>query len=172
MAGPACSVRRGMASRAIALSRRWTTRIALGGLARHRGGVRFADLTRLSSWIGPAADWSDLPFIMLTQRGGGPEKNPNAARASEMLGNVTFLERPFHPTTFVSVARSARRAGSGNMRSEPIEEPHESEERLRTALLAGRLGSGCSSRQPDSDRLGDLQGAVRPGTDDASPMRT
>ena len=26
-----------------------------------------------------------------------------------MLGNVTFLERPFHPTTFVSLAQSALR---------------------------------------------------------------
>src|SRR3546814_9056352 len=51
--------------------------------------------------------WSDLPFIVLTQGGGGPERNPGASRLSEALGSVTFLERPFHSSTFVSVARTA-----------------------------------------------------------------
>src|SRR5262249_32403110 len=31
-------------------------------------------------------------------------------RFQDLLGNVTFLERPFHPTTLISVARSALRA--------------------------------------------------------------
>ena len=49
------------------------------------------------------------PFVLLTQRGGGLERNPEASRFLEVLGNVTFLERPFHPTTFVSLAQSALR---------------------------------------------------------------
>jgi signal transduction histidine kinase len=65
------------------------------------------DLRALSGWLVNQPTWSDLPFIILTQRGGGPERNPSAARLSEVLGNVTFLERPFHATTFISVARSA-----------------------------------------------------------------
>ena len=47
--------------------------------------------------------------MVLTQRGGGPEKNPLAARLADSLGNVTFLERPFHPTTLASVVRTAIR---------------------------------------------------------------
>ncbi len=47
--------------------------------------------------------------MLLTQRGGGLERNPEAGRFLEVLGNVTFLERPFHPTTFVSLAQSALR---------------------------------------------------------------
>jgi len=47
--------------------------------------------------------------VLLTQRGGGLERNPEASRFLDVLGNVTFLERPFHPTTFVSLARSALR---------------------------------------------------------------
>ena len=68
------------------------------------------DLRSLSAWINAQAEWSDMPFILLTQRGGSIERNPDAARFLDALGNVTFLERPFHPTTLVSLARSALRA--------------------------------------------------------------
>ena len=67
------------------------------------------DLRQLSDWLDQQPDWSDFPFILLTQRGGGLERNPSAGRYLEVLGNVTFLERPFHPTTFVSLAQSALR---------------------------------------------------------------
>jgi len=67
------------------------------------------DLHALSAWIDGQAEWSDLPFILLTRRGGGLERNPAAGRYLDMLGNVTFLERPFHPTTLISLAQSARR---------------------------------------------------------------
>jgi signal transduction histidine kinase len=68
-----------------------------------------ADLHDLSHWIAGQREWSDFPFILVTQRGGGLERNPAAGRFLEMLGNVTFLERPFHPTTLISLAQSARR---------------------------------------------------------------
>lgn len=45
----------------------------------------------------------------MTQKGGGIERNPAAKRFLDVLGNVTFLERPFHPTTLVSLAQSALR---------------------------------------------------------------
>ena len=63
-------------------------------------------------------------------------------RLAELLGNVTFLERPFHSTTFVSVVRTALkgRQRQYELRAR-IEALHESEEQLRTALLVGRLGS-------------------------------
>ncbi|HWI85328.1 MAG TPA: response regulator [Sphingomonas sp.] len=72
--------------------------------------LRTADLNPLAGWLAAQPDWSDFPFILLTLRGGGLERNPMAARYLETLGNVTFLERPFHPTTLVSLAQSARRA--------------------------------------------------------------
>ncbi len=71
--------------------------------------IATADLRGLAAWIESQEEWSDLPFILLTTRGGGLERNPAAARHLEMLGNVTFLERPFHPTTLVSLARAAIR---------------------------------------------------------------
>ena len=72
--------------------------------------LRTTDLHPLARWLEMQREWSDFPFILLTLRGGGLERNPTAARYLETLGNVTFLERPFHPTTLISLARSARRA--------------------------------------------------------------
>ena len=68
-----------------------------------------SDLHALSDWLDGQPEWSDFPFVLLTQRGGGLERNPEAGRFLDVLGNVTFLERPFHPTTFVSLAQSALR---------------------------------------------------------------
>jgi PAS domain S-box-containing protein len=71
--------------------------------------IATANLAPLSDWLADQEEWSDLPFVLLTTRGGGLERNPAAARHLDVLGNVTFLERPFHPTTLVSLARSALR---------------------------------------------------------------
>jgi PAS domain S-box-containing protein len=101
-----------------------------------------ADLGGIAAWVRAQPAWSDLPIIVLTRRGGGPERNPQALNLSERLGNVTFLERPFHPTTFVSVARTAVKARERQYDARArMEELHEGEQRLRTALRAGRLGS-------------------------------
>jgi signal transduction histidine kinase/CheY-like chemotaxis protein len=89
------------------------------------------DLRGVSTWLQNQPPWSDMPFIILTQRGGGPERNPAAARLSEVLGNVTFLERPFHPTTFVSVARTALRGRSRQFEARArIEQLRQNEELL------------------------------------------
>jgi signal transduction histidine kinase/ActR/RegA family two-component response regulator len=68
-----------------------------------------ASLGALGQWIDSQPEWSDFPFVLLTHRGGGLERNPAAGRYLEMLGNVNFLERPFHPTTLISLAKSALR---------------------------------------------------------------
>lgn len=92
-----------------------------------------ADLHPLSDWIEAQEKWSDLPFVLLTQRGGGLERNPTAARYLEILGNVTFLERPFHPTTLISLAKSALRGRRRQYDARSrLHELHESEERYRT----------------------------------------
>jgi PAS domain S-box-containing protein len=68
-----------------------------------------ADLHPLAEWLGEQPEWSDFPFVLLTRRAGGIERNPTAIRLLKTLGNVTFLERPFHPTTLVSLAQAALR---------------------------------------------------------------
>jgi signal transduction histidine kinase/CheY-like chemotaxis protein len=68
-----------------------------------------SDLRPLSSLLGKQESWSDFPFVVMILHGGGPERNPAAARIAEILGNVSFVERPFHPTTLVSVVCTAIR---------------------------------------------------------------
>lgn len=104
--------------------------------------VRDADLRSMANWIKSQPSWSDIPFIVLTRRDGGPERNPAAARLSEVLGNVSFIERPFHATTFISVSRAAMRGRRRQYEARArIEALDEGERRLATALEAGRLGS-------------------------------
>ena len=92
------------------------------------------DLHPLAKWITTQEEWSDLPFVLLTRRGGGLERNPQAGRLLELLGNVTFLERPFHPTTLVSVAHSALRARRRQYEARArLISLQESEERLKHA---------------------------------------
>jgi signal transduction histidine kinase len=71
--------------------------------------LQTTDLRQLADLLSKQPPWSDFPIVVLTQRGGGPERNPFAARLADGLGNVAFLERPFHPTTLVSIVRTAIR---------------------------------------------------------------
>nr|WP_301271547.1 ATP-binding protein [Pseudomonas mandelii] len=66
-----------------------------------------ADLEPLLGLIEQQPAWSDLPIVLLTHHG-GPEQNP-ASRLGLQLGNVTFLERPFHPITLISLVTTALR---------------------------------------------------------------
>ncbi|GAA4010176.1 hypothetical protein GCM10022280_04210 [Sphingomonas swuensis] len=95
--------------------------------------IASADLHALSAWIEDQQEWSDLPFVLLTSRGGGLERNPAASRYLDVLGNVTFLERPFHPTTLISLARSALRGRKRQYDARArLEELRDSESRFRT----------------------------------------
>jgi two-component sensor histidine kinase len=69
-----------------------------------------SDLTRLRDWVAAQPPWSDLPIVLLTGQADSPERNAQAAHYQDILGNVTYLERPFHPTTLVSIARAAVRS--------------------------------------------------------------
>nr|WP_156886761.1 ATP-binding protein [Pseudomonas frederiksbergensis] len=65
------------------------------------------DLEPLLLLIEQQPAWSDLPIVLMTYHG-GPEQNP-ASRYGPQLGNVTFLERPFHPVTLISLVTTALR---------------------------------------------------------------
>jgi PAS domain S-box-containing protein len=112
--------------------------------------LRTADLQTLSEWLAGQPEWSDLPFVLLTSRGGGLEQNPAAARYLETLGNVTFLERPFHPTTLISVARSALRARRRQYEARArLDALNESERQFRT--LANSIPTLCWIAGADGD---------------------
>lgn len=99
-----------------------------------------ADINPLLALLDQQPAWSDIPIVLLTHHD-GPEQYPSTGLGTH-LGNVTFLERPFHPATMISVAttalRSRRRQYEARLRMEDI---LESEQRLQNALKAGRLGS-------------------------------
>ncbi|MBY0332211.1 MAG: response regulator [Acetobacteraceae bacterium] len=95
---------------------------------------RDADLAPLAAWLAAQPPWSDFPFVLLTGRGSGPERTPAAAWLWGILGNVSFLERPFHPTTLVSVARAALRGRRRQYEARSrLEEVRRVEEALRHA---------------------------------------
>ncbi len=96
----------------------------------------------LSARLAHQPSWSDLPFVILTWRADQSERYSSFADLFGSLGNVTFLERPFHPTTFISIARTALKGRLRQFEARSrIEELDEGDRRLRTALSAGRLGS-------------------------------
>ena len=98
--------------------------------------VRHADARELAEWVGSQPPWSDFPFVVLTQHGGGLERNPAAAQLTETLGNVSFLERPFHPTTLVSVVRTSLRGRRRQYECRRLNEELESRVEERTSELA------------------------------------
>jgi signal transduction histidine kinase/CheY-like chemotaxis protein len=90
--------------------------------------IRTADIKGLANWTGSQPPWSDFPFVVLTERGAGVERNPAAERQMEALGNVSFLERPFHPTTLISVVKTALRGRRRQYEARArLEALHESE---------------------------------------------
>ena len=104
--------------------------------------IRAADITPLTTFLANQPAWSDFPIILMTSRGGGPENNPDSARLAQILGNVTFLERPFHATTLISVVHTAIRGRRRQYEARGrLVELSEGEQRLQTALTAGNLGS-------------------------------
>ena len=147
-----------------------------------------ADLRPLANCLERQPSWSDFPIILLTRHGGGPERNPAAARFAEILGNVNFLERPFHLTTLASVVRTAVRSRRRQYEARArLDDLSESEQRLQTALKAGRLGAwaldvegmvlnaseSCRAdfgrRPQDSFPYSDLRASVHP--DDLARMQ-
>jgi signal transduction histidine kinase len=91
--------------------------------------------------------WSDFACIVLTQRS-GTERTPAAARLGEILGNVAFLERPFHPTTLASMVstavRSRRRQYEARAHLEEL-----SRERAALAELTDNLEQRVRERTAD-----------------------
>ena len=104
--------------------------------------LRGADVQPISKFMSNQGTWSDLPVILLTHRGGSPDRDPELTRIAQLLGNVNFLERPFQMATLASMVRAA---GRNRHRQYEARARHaeivEREQELQTAMTAGRLGS-------------------------------
>jgi two-component sensor histidine kinase len=76
-----------------------------GGVIVTEEALLHSDRRALAAWIHQQPPWSDFPFVLLTSRGGHAD-----ASLTDLLGNVTILERPFHPSVLVNAVRCATRA--------------------------------------------------------------
>src|SRR5215207_6023468 len=76
-----------------------------GGAVVTEEALLHADRNRLAGWIRQQPPWSDFPFVLLTSRGSYAD-----AGLTDLLGNVTVLERPFHPSVLANAVRCAIRA--------------------------------------------------------------
>lgn len=91
------------------------------------------ELETLLNFLEQQPAWSDLPIVLLTHHG-GPEPGPSS-RLSKLLGNVTFLERPFHPATLVSLVSTALRGRRRQYEArDRLIDLSESERRLQSTL--------------------------------------
>jgi PAS domain-containing protein len=146
------------------------------------------DLEPFARFLRDQPSWSDLPVVILTPTGEQPGRTSDSSALVAKLGNVTFLERPFRPATFVSVVTAAHKARLRQYDAKArIEELAEGRERLKIALVAGHLGTwalelsnmalttseACKAvfgREPDeSFSYHDLITSIYP--DDAARMR-
>lgn len=92
--------------------------------------LRQSDRRAVSDWVVEQPPWSDFPFILINQRGGSPDPHLN-----DVLGNVAIIERPFHPATLVSAARSATRARRRQREAEALLQERERAARHQRLLL-------------------------------------
>ena len=118
------------------------------------------DLREVAAWIDDQPEWSDFPFVLLTRHGGGLERNPRAARHLKLLGNVTFVERPFHPTTLISLAEAALRGRRRQYEARGrLEALRDSEQRFRDLAdeLEQRVEQRTLEREQAQDALRQAQ---------------
>jgi len=98
--------------------------------------IRTQNFREIEAWVAAQPPWSDFPFVILTKHGGGLERNPAAAEMTRLLGNVTFLERPFHPTTLISLVESSLRSRRRQYECRRLNEQLEDRVLERTEELA------------------------------------
>ncbi|WP_426155544.1 ATP-binding protein [Pseudomonas sp. TSRC2-2] len=95
--------------------------------------LRGPELETLIVYLDEQPAWSDLPIVLLTHHGGQEQGPPS--RLSALLGNVTFLERPFHPATMVSLVSAALRGRRRQYEArDRLIDLSESERRLQSTL--------------------------------------
>jgi signal transduction histidine kinase len=86
--------------------------------------------------------WSDFPILVLARKDQDISRRLISREMLKALGNVTLLERPFHPAAFVSLAttsiRSRRRQYEARSNLEELAQGHDRLERTLVELDAER----------------------------------
>jgi PAS domain-containing protein len=93
--------------------------------------------------------WSDIPLVVLTSGGDRTPGNAEVLATLSEAGNVTLIERPVRVMTLMSTVRSGLRARQHQYKVRDYlaaerrakEALEESEQRLRIALDAARMGA-------------------------------
>lgn len=67
-------------------------------------------VNHIAHFLAAQPPWSDVPIVVLTSGGRASRATVKKAQELEVLGNVTFLERPVRPDTVRSSMRAALRA--------------------------------------------------------------
>jgi signal transduction histidine kinase len=99
-----------------------------------------ADLAPLLAFLSQQPAWSDLPVVLMTHQ--RARDQAPAVPLGRELGNVTFIERPFHPATLISLVSTAMRGRRRQYEArDRLVDLSESEQRLQHAMTAGRLGA-------------------------------
>ena len=112
--------------------------------------LQHADLNPLTAWIERQPPWSDFPFVILTHRVMSGDQQSMLNRLQAMVGNVIFLDRPFHPPSLVNVVENALRGRRRQYEARKYLDERENlvaalaleRERTQAALLGERALSG------------------------------
>ncbi len=93
-----------------------------------------ANLQAMGATVAAQPAWSDFPVLVFLSRGENDEAR--ALRISQMLGNVTVLERPVSRFTLVSATQAALRARNRQYQVRDLLQKRENEISLRDQFLA------------------------------------
>jgi len=123
-----------------------------------------APLAPLAEVLEQQEPWSDLPFLVLATHGQGLERKLIPEQLLATLGNVTIVERPFHPSTLVSVAttsvRSRRRQYEARSYLLELSQGHERLEKTLAELALERAALTDLTRELER-RVEDRTAALR-----------
>ncbi|HVG28406.1 MAG TPA: hybrid sensor histidine kinase/response regulator [Pyrinomonadaceae bacterium] len=118
-----------------------------------REALTEAGARALAATLGAQAPWSDLPLIVLARSGAAAADTLSALAALGETGNVTFIERPAHIVTILSVVRSALRARLRQYEVrdhlDALSRAREEREQLLKSEQAARLNAEANSRLKD-----------------------
>ncbi len=109
--------------------------------------LRTTDPRPLVAAIAAQPAWSDIPFVLLASQS-QTDRILAATRYTGLLGNVTFLERPFHPTTLLSVVHTALRT-----RDRQYQARAHLEERLRRETALHETQAELLQHRAELERL-------------------